>query len=301
MKGYEPPHARCYCVATAATVVGGLAAAGAAVYTATNQGGEAAYGSQIQPVEYENNVNIPDYDPMAGGKDYLALLPTLGAISKGITRRGIKRRDEVMPGSSQLMRKSAQNLLSMSRGQLPQDVVDQTNQIVAERSGGGFDASSPESFAGGVSQATGDFARSIGQNSQQIMQQALAAGPAWEQLADQFAYTPDEALGGAMDLLKTRYNYALQAGQLQLQIDQNQYAAALNYNRTVAMPNPAVAGARNDMALGVSNASSGFLTAINGLVKGLRTPTSGYSATGTPAAPAAPAPQPWGTATPIYG
>lgn len=301
----EPKHARCYCVVTAAgvaTVVGGVATAASAGYSAyqANKASKMAegsakdlYGSKINPTDYENTVNLPAFEALKGSSDYLAMLPQLRQIAGIETKAGINKRNKVMPGSSDIMSQAAANLIALSRGQVAPDVVDSTNRIIAERTGGAFDPTAPDAYAGGSSQAVAEFSRAIGRTSQQNVMDFLSAAPAWEKLADEFAYTPQEVAGTAMDLLKTRLNYELGKAGVDLNIDANRYKAGLNFERTIAAPNPQAVGAQNDMLLrksieGISGGAGNYITAINGIVSGLQGINSGYgqikAANRTPAA-----------------
>lgn len=111
-----------------------------------------------------------------------------------------KQREKIFPGSKQNFQLAGNVLNDYLQGKVPQDVVNQTSRIVAERSGGSFDP-----FTGG-GQAQSDFARSIGKNSLDITNMGLSASPTWQQLAQSFVVNP------------------LQVGQLALQAGQNRYA-----------------------------------------------------------------------------
>lgn len=289
----EPRHARCYCVATAAgvaTVVGGVASAGASVYGAMKDkggaggGGSASdlYGSKIKPVKFKSNVDLPSYHSIEGARDYLTMLPMLRGISQRITDANTVQRERIMPGSKQIMKNAATNLIAMSRGQVAGDVMDVTNQAVAERTGGGMNPGSPDSYAASGSQGATDFARMIGRTSQQNVNDFLSVAPTWEQLADKFVYKAEDAAGMAVNLLQTRAQYILGAGELQNKIDENTYTGQVNYNRTTAMPNPQAVGQRNDQMLQQAvtqlggGSGGGYLTAINGVVGGLQGVLSGY-------------------------
>lgn len=295
----EPKCARYYCVATAATVatiVGGVAAAGSAAYGAyqSSKMGEGIgkggagdlYGSRTKPTPYNNTVNMPSFDAVRGSSDYLAMLPALNKIASGVTKSGMDLREKVFPGSQKIMEGASGNLLALSRGQVAPDVVDSTNRIIAERTGGAYDPSAPDSYAGGQAQSVADFSRAIGRTSAENVDRFLSAAPVWEQLADKFAYTPDEALGGAMDILRTRYQYELGKAGIDLQVDQNKYLAAANINQALAAPNPQAVGAQNDALLrqsiqGISGGAGNYLTAIQGISSGLSGVASGYSNLGS--------------------
>lgn len=285
---FEPKHSRCYCAA----IAGAVATVGSAAYGAyaTSQagkgvegGGSNLYGKKIKPVEYENNASLPSYDAMQGAGDYLHMLPVLNDIAKRTTKQGVKMREIAMPGSKQIMSEAAANLIAMSRGQVRGDVVDVTNQIVAERTGGGRNAGMPESYAGSGDQASTEFARNIGRTSQQNVSEFLSAAPTWEQLADKFAYTPEEAAAGAMEMLRQRNSYSLATAQFQKGIDENMYTASLNEARMAAGADPAAVGARNDALLQQSMAGiqgNGYLTSINGVVSGLSSLSTAFKGSG---------------------
>lgn len=286
------PSDKFYCVAVAAgvaTVVGGVAAAGTSIYNASQAkkagqagggSGKDLYGSNPELPDYHNNVQLPAFNAQMGSRDYKAMLPDLLRISAGATQGGITAREKVFPGGAKLMKNASDVLSQLSAGNVPQDVIDRTQQIVAERGGGAHNM-----IGTGPDQLQTDFARNIGQTSQNQVDRFLSAAPQWEQLADQFAYTPAEAAQDAIQLLSQRYNYALGAGSLQKGIDENQYSAALNSARGASMPNPAVVGARNDALLqqamqGISGGNSNYLTAIGGVVNGLGGILQNYNSAG---------------------
>lgn len=269
---YEPRHARCYCAAIAAAAVSVAGTAYGAYSSSQSQakasgaGASALYGTKIKPVKYQSNVNLPSYDAQAGAGDYLAMLPQLNAISKNVTKGNLKSVSSVLPGNSDILDNASSNLIALSRGQVGQDQIDSINRIIAEQGGG--------SAPGGPGSVTQDtFNRNIGTTSQANVNQFLSAAPTWEQLAEQFAYTPQEAATGAMSMLSSRNSYLLGAGELQKGVDEDEYTAKLNEARTKAGADPQAVGQQNDQLLmnAMNNISGNgnYLTSINGAVSGL--------------------------------
>lgn len=289
---YEPKHARCYCVATAAgvaTVVGGVASVASNAINSSQAGSgigqgspSALYGTKIKPVKPINNVHLPSFDPTSGGNDSIAMIPYLQEISGRMTGIQTADREKIMPGSKAMMANAGTDLTALSKGEVSGDVVGNTQRMAAEAAGGVTDTASPGQFGGGGSQGVDTFARNIGRTSQDNQNEFLSAAPSWENLANSFVYSPDQANNMAMGMLNSRNQYTLGAGDLQKSLDEDQYTEQLNFNRTQAQADPQAVGAENDALLqqaiqGMSGGNGSFLTGINSLVAGLRGINSGYS------------------------
>lgn len=289
---YEPIHSRCYCAAiaaAAATVVG----AGVTAYSASQQGkatDEAAasvannasgiYGQKVKPVEYKSHVQLPGYTPEEGGQDYYRALPMLGTIAGTLTKTNMKQRDKLSGGmASANLNQQGVNINQMLHGEVPGDVVDRVNRLVAERAGGAF---SPDGSSGQMAQE--DFARSIGKTSYDVMTQGMTYAPQWESLVDAFTYKPQQALGDALNMLRARQGYA----QTQMELDQNEYMAKLNYERTLAGKDPIAAGQFSDkLTLGTLQAKQdqNQMDAIAGLLKSGVGLASSFKGSADPANP----------------
>lgn len=245
----EPIWTRCYCVAIvgAGVAVAGTAAsvyqssqAGkgtAAAQGAINSNPAGAYGTRMEEVQYKNNVKLPKYKPQAGADDYFNALPLLTTIGRTSTKVGAGLRDILTGGkASENLKLAGADINSELQGRVPQDVVDKTNRIVAERTGAGAFT------AGGNQQSATDFARSIGQTSSGLVEAGLSHAPQWEALVGSFTYTPQQAGQDALSWLRQRNDYVNQQAGLQFQIDQQQYTADLNNAKIRAGGDPQVQG-----------------------------------------------------------
>lgn len=247
---YEPIHARCYCAVIAAGVAG-VAAAGVSAYGASQQGkatdaamqaskdnAEAIYGTKPKAVAYKSHVNLPAYSPETAGQDYWKSLPLLAAGAQAVTNTNMRMRDKLTGGmASDNLMQTGVNINQMIHGNAPNAVVDRVNRLVAERGAGAYTPGGP---AGQMAQE--DFARSIGKTSYDIMTQGMTYAPQWESLVDSFTYKPQQALGDALNMLRARQDYA----KTQMELDQNEYIAKLNYERTLAGKDPMAAGQFSD-------------------------------------------------------
>lgn len=196
---------------------GALTAAAAATAIGTSVAGAVGGGSSYpnssvaqqgafqkisyNPVSYQNIPQV-SYDPNQGANDLLSIFPQLQQFANQSTANQTQQRESIMPGSSQLMSQASSALSSFLSGQVPQDVVDQTNRIVAERNGGAYNPN-----ARGTTMAQNDFARSIGQTSTNLVSQGLSAAPTWLQLANSFVIGVPQAYQMASDAANNRYKY----------------------------------------------------------------------------------------------
>lgn len=287
----EPLCARWYCAAIAAGVAT-VAAAGVSAYSSSQKAGAAsdaqgalsnraaAYGTKVKTVDPIDNVNLPGFDPKSGVQDYANNLPMLAVLSKFNTNQAATRRDQLTGGeASRNLKQEGVDIGQMLGGEVPKDVQDKVNRIVAERSGGAFSPSGPAN-----QQATADFARSIGKTSTDIMNQGLSFAPQWESLVDSFTYKPQQAYLDALNGLRARNDYTLGAAQVQLKRDENQYTEELNKNKMKASADPGVAGSVNDnlqlQTIG-ANANANEANALIGAAKGIGSIYTGAAAGGS--------------------
>lgn len=293
---YIPKHGKCHCAAIA-TAFAGVAAAGTAAYSASQAGSSAGaagaaananpsatYGTKPKPVEPINNVGlIPGYNPTAGTTNLANSLPELNTIAANENKFQSKLRNKTSPDFSANLNLEGGDINSLLSGSVPQDVIDNTNRIVAERSGGAFMPEGP-----GNQMPSDTFARDIGQTSTQLMQSGLSYAPQWESMVDAFTYSPQTAFQNAMSMLGNEQQYTLNADQLQSQIDSQQYQENVDYSMMRAAPNPAAAGAintnlqvaglQNQAGLNESNALLGAIKAGSALYSS----SSGSSSTSSP-------------------
>lgn len=200
-------------IAASATAAAGLTSAGLGIANAVGGSKSASGGSGGFPT-YQgkfNPISNVEYTPSQMGGDLMSLYPFLQQAANAATANQTKQREKIMPGAANQLRQASEVLQSYLGGEVPQDVVDQTNRIVAERTGGGFNP-----FTGG-GQSQSAFARSIGQTSLDITNMGLSAAPTWQQLANSFVVSPMEFGQIALGLGNQRYQYDA------LNTDINQY------------------------------------------------------------------------------
>jgi hypothetical protein len=97
-----------------------------------------------------------------------------------------------MPGATAQRQQASDITASWMRGELPQDVQEQTMRNIAEYGGAGFNPATA-GRAGGFQMAQGMVPRQFGLQSQQLQEKGMSTAAGWQQLADAFAYDPFEA------------------------------------------------------------------------------------------------------------
>ena len=211
------------------------------------------YRGEFQPIQ-----NVP-YSPTQGAEDLQAMYPTLANIASQQTAYGQKWREKLMPGAAAQLANASTALNSYLRGEIPQDVVNQTNRTVAQRTGGTFN---PFTGGGNSQQA---FARSIGQTSLSLQQAGLSAAPVWQQLTQSFITQPLQVAPYAFQAADNRYKYdALNTGinqynqEGQLGIAAQQYQGGVNdFNAGLTQQGLQQAGFNNAVNTGLGIAQAG--------------------------------------------
>lgn len=270
---------------SAATVaaVATVAAAGTAVYSASQKAGATGTnqtGSKFAPVPYQDNVGGKDsYSQQIYGQggDMQSFmengLPMNFDIARRVNEFDRRRREQATGGTfDATTRQEGGNILAMERGELPQDVIDSVNRIVAENLGGAVAPGAPSSF--GNSTTANSAARTLGLTSLDLMKTGMSYGPSWRSNADSFIYKPQDA---ARDFFFPAANVALNASRIQLERDQNQYIADNNIARAAAMPDPHSVGALNNQLQGQAGEAQGvgnIGSALAGLIHTYNSPAT---------------------------
>jgi Tfp pilus assembly protein FimT len=136
------------------------------------------------------------------------MFPNLSALAAKINAFQTQQRNLTFPGSSNIMKNAGTSLNSLISGQVPTDVIGNTERAVAAATGGGFN---PFTGGGNSQQA---FARSIGTTSTNLMTQGLSMAPTWESLSNSFLTNPTSLIPGSLQAGNQQYQYdALNAGQ----------------------------------------------------------------------------------------
>lgn len=254
--------------AATVTAVAAVAAAGVSAYSAYSsssaggEGGDAGkYGSKVKPEPYNDRIATEESYARTitaeTSKNLEQSLPGVFDIANKVNSKLTRQRNQRTGGAfSETQRQEGANILAMERGQIPQDVIDSINKIVAESLGGAFNPSS-----GGVAGAGFDMsnietgaANRLGLTSLDIMGKGMAYAPAWRTNVDSFLYKPQDAM---KDFYIPTAQIGLDASKIQLARDEAEYISANNIARAAAMPNPQVTGAANDaLTTGATTASS---------------------------------------------
>jgi hypothetical protein len=119
-------------------------------------------------------------------------LPSYTRAAQQATAARLAEIERVMPGATAQRQQAGDITASWMRGELPQDVQEQTMRNIAEYGGAGFNPATA-GRAGGFQMAQGMVPRQFGLQSQQLQEKGMSIAAGWQQLADSFAYDPFEA------------------------------------------------------------------------------------------------------------
>jgi len=267
---------------TLATIGAGVAIAGTVAGVAI-EASKAGHTSGTIP-QWGGNFTPINYNPAQGVNDVGAMLyggTGAGSTSVGLANRltanQIAERNKVMPGSSSQLAQGSADINSYLRGQIPQDVINQTQRAVAASTGGGYNALS------GGGQSPDALARSIGQTSLGIQQMGLSAAPTWQSLANSFVVNPIQIAGLAQNANSQRYNYDALNAQGQLAQATGQFNAGMQTYNAQNMAQQQQLAAGNQMASTIAGAGSSLVGVANGLnnanyLNGLTSPQQGSAA-----------------------
>lgn len=250
--------------AVTVAAIGTVAAAGVAAYGAHQQaaGQKKAAGQLNAGIDAASAIGTPE---QLYGKKYVPppFQDTTSSDVFGDTNKGVaKSLPEIFNIADQINQKNrgsrntatgktftktqtqeGANILALDKGQVPQDVVDSINRLVAENLGGAFDPSGNTASQFGLSATASDTARRLGLTSLDLMKTGLQFGPAWRASVDSFLYKPQQA---ASDIYGPAANLNLQAQQIKSQQDVNRYNSLVNIGKAEAGPDPQASGAKND-------------------------------------------------------
>lgn len=231
---------------------------------------EDLYGTKFIPEEYKSNIGKPgSIDTESASRAMGSVkgsLPDLLSLTKDINIQNATNANRLTGGQfSKVLRGSGADISQMLKGQVPQDVVESINRLVAEHLGG---AVNPSSVSGGFDMSTtaSDTARRLGITSFDIMQKGLSFAPAWQQSVQSFLYRPEQA---ARDFLFPQQSANLAAAALQEGVDTSQYYSRNNLLRAESAPDPQARGKLDDALklLAIQTGAQGNAAAANqGLV-----------------------------------
>jgi len=121
-------------------------------------------------------------------------LPQYRQAANKATAARLAEIERVMPGATAQRRQASDITASWMRGELPQDVQEQTMRSIAEYGGAGFNPATA-GRSGGFQMAQGMVPRQFGLQSTQLQEKGVSTAMGWQQLADSFAYDPFETAG----------------------------------------------------------------------------------------------------------
>lgn len=207
------------------------------------------YGQKFEPVPYNDRIGTDASYAKQVMPDVLdnvkMTMPEIFGIAHDVNQYNERVRKNRTGGKFQetIMQEGA-NLSAMEKGQVPQDVIDQINRMVAENLGGAFD---PSAGMGGSATAA-DAARRLGLTSLDIMQTGMSMAPSWRSNVDSFIYKPQNVMA---DFISPVAAITSDANRLQMARDEAEYVSANNIARAEAMPNPGTVGSfRDSLTLG---------------------------------------------------
>jgi hypothetical protein len=123
-------------------------------------------------------------------------MPDYTQAAKKATAARLEEIERVMPGATAQRQQASDITSAWMRGEIPQDVQQQTMRSIAEFGGAGFNPATA-GRAGGFQMAQGMVPRQLGLQSLQLQEKGMSTAAGWQQLADAFAYDPFEAAGAA--------------------------------------------------------------------------------------------------------
>jgi hypothetical protein len=126
------------------------------------------------------------------GAALLQDMPQYTEAAQKATAARLAEIERVMPGATAQRQQAGDITASWMRGELPQDVQEQTMRNIAEYGGAGFNPATA-GRAGGFQMAQGMVPRQFGLQSTQLQEKGVSTAMGWQQLADSFAYDPFEA------------------------------------------------------------------------------------------------------------
>jgi hypothetical protein len=180
-------------VAGAATAAGiSMSASDRAAKASSRQGKK--YQQQLQSAtdEFNRNQNklknkINEIDPSLNIPQYNLQDATVEGIESAnrITQNTLQQIEKIAPGSASARQQTGNIIASYLRGEVPQDVQDQTMRMIAERGGAGFNIATAGRGAA-IQAPQADFARSIGSLSSEYQRMGMEAN--WRNVAEAFRF-----------------------------------------------------------------------------------------------------------------
>ena len=132
------------------------------------------------------NIQIPEYDLEN------ATLEGIASANR-VTANTLQQLEKVAPGSEQARAQVGNIIGSYLRGEIPQDVQEQTMRNIAEMGGAGFNIATAGRGMG-VQAPQANLARNLGLTSLNLQQTGINAAQSWQQMAGQFIQSPTQMM-----------------------------------------------------------------------------------------------------------
>jgi len=243
--------------------------------TKTFNAQQAELRSRIEAID--PTIQIPEYNLQN------ATAEGIEAANK-VTANTLKQLELVAPGSAQARQQVGQIIGSYLRGEIPQDVQQQTMRSIAEFGGAGFNPATA-GRVGGFQAAQGLVPRQFGETSLGLQQGGVNMAASWQQTAGSFIKDPAQMMqlalqgrGQDIDIAQANIRNRMAQAEMIGQINLGQYNTMTGQAQAgygVAQQGiESTLAARQAVASGVGDISGALSGAIGGV-------GSAYSQLGT--------------------
>jgi len=209
-------------------------------------------------------VEIPKYDLQN------ATLEGIQAANR-VTANTLQQLEKVAPGSEQARAQVGNIIGSYLRGEIPQDVREQTMRNIAETGGAGFNIATAGRGVG-VQAPQANFARNLGLTSLNLQQTGINAAQSWQQMAGQFIQSPTQMMalglqGRGQDIsnLQNKFQQLGMVGDINSQVYNARTGQAQQGYQTSQQNIAANLAAQQSIAQGVQSIGSATAGALSGM------------------------------------
>lgn len=285
-------HSSGFAIAAGVVAVGAAAGSAAVNMSAADRAAKAQsaasskYNKQLKKAtdELVNNQNalkqrIEEIDPNLKIPKYNLQNATLEGIQAAnrVTANTLQQLEKVAPGSTQARQQVGGIISSYLRGEIPQDVREQTMRNIAEVGGAGFNIATAGRGAG-IQAPQANLARNLGLTSLNLQQTGINAAQSWQQMAGQFIQSPTQLMqlglqGRGQDITVSQANIENQfrqigaVGDINTQIYNARTGQAQQGYNTAQQNIGANLAAQQSIAQGIQSigsATSGALMGVSG-------------------------------------
>lgn len=200
-----------------------------------------------------NAVQAPVYD-------LSSMISDAGRISE-YNRQQVEK---FMPGAAEQRAKAAETISAWQRGEIPQDVKEQTMRNIAEFGGAGF-RPDVAGRTGGFQAAQALVPRQFGLTSLQLQQQGMSAAQNWQQLSRAFISEPLDVGRVQLGFQTAAAEVGLQKARMTAGVYENIYGA----NKENIAASYAAQQAVGQGVSDIGKATSGALMGMSGAAGGV--------------------------------